>query len=88
MTEREQETASLSEAIRSIQIAQRNGESYGWQIALIIAEEAVDCFPPDTKQSLHRFGAETVLRAMRKEAAARGFALMTERAKRNTGGTP
>jgi len=39
-----------------------------WQRALVVAKEAVDLFPPDTEASLHRFGAETVLRALMKAA--------------------
>ena len=35
-----------------------------WDTALRCAKNAVEMFPPDTANSLHRFGAETVLRAL------------------------
>jgi hypothetical protein len=42
-----------------------------WHAAIRAAEAALDLFPPDTSQSLHRFGAETIVQALYKEAERR-----------------
>lgn len=49
--------------------AQFVAESNVWHDAILVAREAAALFPPDSKESLHRFGADTVVRAIEKAAA-------------------
>ena len=44
-----------------------------WMAAFNVACRTCELFPPDTPKSAHRFGAETVARALLKEMEARGI---------------
>lgn len=50
----------------------RLGELDVWLRVIAAATAAVELFPADTKQTVHRFAAETVLKAMFNAARKRG----------------
>lgn len=80
MTSDESRTADLARSFGSLgagSLQQAFGEMDGWMGAIAAARDAVDLFPKDTKDSLHRFGAETVLRAVEKAARDRGIRFMS-----------
>lgn len=41
----------------------------GWRAAVLVARDAARLFPPDSRQTLHRFAADTVVKAI--EGAAK-----------------
>lgn len=50
----------------------------GWRAAVVCARQGARLFPPDTKESLHRFGADTVMKAVERGAVEAGVRMLNE----------